>query len=74
MPTGPMKKESAGAGFYESPWDNKQRHKIQILTIEELLGGKQINMPPRVDIRTFKKAPKAKRKSSRRQKGLEFGE
>jgi hypothetical protein len=35
---------------------------LQILTIEELLAGKMIAMPPRIDIRTFKQAPKARRK------------
>jgi hypothetical protein len=31
------------------------------LTVEELLQGKRIDMPPSRDARTFKKAPKAKR-------------
>ena len=60
-PTRNMKAEAAGAGFYESPWQTKHP-KIQILTIEELLAGKKIDFPPSRDLRTFKKAPKAKRK------------
>ena len=62
-PTRPMRTEAAGAGFYESPWQTKHP-KIQILTIEELLAGKTIDIPPSRDIRTFKKAPKAKKKPS----------
>ena len=60
-PTRNMKAEAAGAGFYESPWQTKHP-KIQILTIEELLAGKKIDVPPSRDLRTFKKAPKAKKK------------
>jgi site-specific DNA-methyltransferase (adenine-specific) len=62
-PTRPMRTEAAGAGFYESPWRTKHP-KIQILTIEELLTGKTVDIPPSRDIRTFKKAPKAKKNPS----------
>ena len=54
-----MKAEAAGAGFYDSPWGTKHP-RLQILTIAELLAGKGIDMPPSRDMRTFKKAPKAK--------------
>ena len=60
-PTRNMKAEAAGAGYYQSPWQTKHP-KIQILTIEELFAGKKIDFPPSRDLRTFKKAPKAKRK------------
>lgn len=44
-PTHPMETEAAEAGFYESPlWQRKFPH-IQILTIEEILGGKLPLMP-----------------------------
>lgn len=56
-----MKAEAAGAGFYESPWHTKHP-RIQLLTIEELLAGKKLDLPPSRDLRTFKKAPKVKRK------------
>jgi DNA modification methylase len=57
-PTAPMKREAASAGFYESPW--RKHPRLQILTIEELLGGKGIDMPPiRVGGTTFKQAPRA---------------
>ena len=59
-PTRNMKAEAAGAGFYESPWQTKHP-KIQIFTIEDLLAGKKIDLPPSRDLRTFKKAPKAKK-------------
>ena len=56
-PTRPMREEAASAGFYES-WGKHAR--IQILTIEEILGGKVIDYPPaRVDA-TLKNAPQAK--------------
>jgi DNA modification methylase len=56
-PKGPMVKEAALAGFYTSPMGGKHA-KIQILTIQELLGGKGIDFPARsqrVDL-TYKKA------------------
>jgi hypothetical protein len=57
-PTGPMKREAASAGFYESDWG--KHPKLQILTIEELLGGKGIDMPAiRPGGTTFKQAPRA---------------
>jgi len=58
-PTNAMRTEAAGAGFYKSPW---RKHPVmQILTVEDLLNGKQIDYPdvPGVNV-TFKKAPKAK--------------
>lgn len=58
-PSGPMQKEAAEAGFYSSPIWGKDYPRIQILTIEELLSGKEIKMPP--NYATFKKAEKVKR-------------
>ena len=59
-PTQPMKTEAASAGFYDSPGWKKKYPRCQILTIEELLNGKQIDMPPLTEVnRTFKKAEKA---------------
>jgi site-specific DNA-methyltransferase (adenine-specific) len=42
-PTQPMRKEAASGGFYKSPWG--QHPKIQLITVAELLEGKQIDMP-----------------------------
>lgn len=58
-PTKPMHKEAADAGFYTSP-QNTKHPRLQILTIEELLAGKKIDMPAWSERQTFKKAPKAK--------------
>lgn len=53
-PTKPMEKEAAEAGFYHSEGWNKDYPKIQILTVEDILNGKQPDLPP--SIATFKKA------------------
>jgi len=42
--------------------------RLQILTIEELLQGKKIDMPAQQDIRSFKQAPKAKRGKAKKAK------
>ncbi len=58
-PTRDMRKEAASAGFYKSAWGKHPR--LQLLTIEELLGGKGIDYPPSEQVNvTLKKAPKAK--------------
>ncbi|HZQ90469.1 MAG TPA: site-specific DNA-methyltransferase [Terriglobales bacterium] len=58
-PTAPMKKEAAEAGLYKSEGVGKQYPRLQILTIEELLNGKELQYPRLLEV-TFKKAPKAK--------------
>jgi site-specific DNA-methyltransferase (adenine-specific) len=55
--TKPMRTEAASAGFYKSPWGSHPR--LQILTIAELLNGKQIDYPHPAGNMTFKRAPKA---------------
>ncbi len=59
LPTGTMKTEAAEAGLYKSQMLDKEYPKIQILTIEELLHGKTVDMPPQTqtDV-TFAKAPR----------------
>ncbi|MHB1158449.1 MAG: site-specific DNA-methyltransferase, partial [Phycisphaerales bacterium] len=57
--TEPMRKEAASAGFYTSP-GKTQHAKLQLLTIEELLNGKKLDVPMWRELRTFKKAPKVK--------------
>ena len=69
-PTAPMRKEAASAGFYECVAWNTKHPKIQILTVGELLKGKTLDAPPSRDIRTFKKAPRARRKSVEKQRDL----
>ncbi len=56
-PTPDMDTEAVSAGFYESPGWNQKYRRIQILTIEALLHGSQVQMPPTAQ--TFKQAPKA---------------
>lgn len=64
-PTSAMKTEAATAGFYESVSWNRKYPKIQLLTIQELLDGKKIEMPPIKQLSvTFKTAPKAKSKNA----------
>ena len=66
-PTSPMRKEAASAGFYESPWGKHPR--IQLLTIEALLGGKSVDYPQGADV-TFKKAQRVRYDPSEKQKDL----
>ena len=59
VPTKPMTKEAAEAGFYKPPGLPDKYPRIQILTIEELLEGKQVAHPRLLDA-TFKKAPRSR--------------
>lgn len=66
-PTPEMRKAAATGEFYLSQWGSHP--KIQLLTVAELLAGKQINRPPdRQTGATFKKAPKAKGQTQKAQK------
>jgi DNA modification methylase len=60
-PTKPMLKEAAEAGFYkdESAFDTGTYPRIQILTVEQLLSGAQVQYPRLLEA-TFKRAPKAR--------------
>jgi site-specific DNA-methyltransferase (adenine-specific) len=58
--TGPMQTEAVTAGFYESATWGRRYPKIQLLTVADLLAGKQLDMPPIKQVgATFKKAPRA---------------
>ena len=52
--TQPMRHEAASAGFEQAPWGNRYA-RLQLITIEEIFGGKGIDYP-RENV-TFKKAP-----------------
>jgi len=65
-PTKPMLTEAASAGFYKSENFPEQYPRLQILTIKELLDGKQL-LFPRHRVETFKKA---ERKSKAQQDDL----
>ena len=56
-PTGPMETEAVKAGYYHSPVWNRDYRRIQVFTVESLLKGAQVDMPPAAQ--TFKQAPKA---------------
>jgi len=57
-----MRSDAASAGFYKSPVVGQRDYpRLQLLTVRELLDGKQIDYPHETSV-TFKKAPKAKRK------------
>ncbi|MFQ6121676.1 MAG: DNA methyltransferase, partial [Dehalococcoidales bacterium] len=62
-PTEPMKVEAIDAGYYHSPIWDKDYPKIQILTIEELLHGNTVDMPPQAQTSvTFTKAQRIAQK------------
>lgn len=71
-PSQKMRADAASVGFYQSPWGTAHP-RLQILTIAELLEGWRVDMPPSLDFRTFKKAPKAKRPPRDRDMLLKFG-
>jgi DNA modification methylase len=58
-PTRPMLKEAAEAGFYKST-DGTTYPKLQILTIQQILDGKQPEYPLHRRDATFKKAPRSR--------------
>ena len=63
-PTPDMTTEAVKAGFYISEMWQQKYPKIQILTVEALLSGAQIQMPPS-GYGTFKQAPKAKKEEGK---------
>ena len=67
-PTAPMRREAASAGFYKSPW-GKNYPRIQLLTIEELLGGKTVDYPQAADV-TFKRAKRVRTGPAEKQNHL----
>jgi len=57
-PTRDMNTEAVSAGFYHSAGWNRDYPKIQILTIEDLLHGAEVKMPPQFG--TFRQAPRVR--------------
>jgi site-specific DNA-methyltransferase (adenine-specific) len=53
-PTRDMETEAAAAGFYHSPVWQRDYPRLQVLTVEQLLAGARVEMPP--DYGTFKRA------------------
>ena len=67
-PTSAMKTEAVTAGFYESALWRRKYPKVQLFTVEELLTGKRVEMPPIRQVgTTFKKAPKVTKQQSEQQ-------
>jgi len=66
-----MKTEALSAGFYHSPGWHQDYPRIQILTIEELLHGAEVKMPPQFG--TFKQAQKVDKQAAAEQQELGFG-
>jgi site-specific DNA-methyltransferase (adenine-specific) len=52
--TRPMRAEAAGAGEYVSLFAGMRCPRLQLLTVEELLAGQRIRMPPHRDTGSFK--------------------
>ncbi len=68
-PTSPMRTEAASAGTYQSAWG--KHAKLQIVTIEDLLDGKRIDMPNTRGVNvTFRQAPKSQAESDIEQTAL----
>jgi site-specific DNA-methyltransferase (adenine-specific) len=67
-PTSPMEKEAASAAFYEPEYFNRKKFpRLQILTIAELLAGKEVQYPRVAPAATFKVAePQTKQKDERK--------
>jgi site-specific DNA-methyltransferase (adenine-specific) len=68
-PTKPMLEESTGKGFYHSPGWNKDYPRIQILTVEDLLAGKTVQLPP--NLQTYKQGERVN-SSLKNQQPLDF--
>lgn len=64
-PSQPMETEAVSAGYYESALWQKKYPRIQILTVQQLLAGKEIEMPPQHG--TFKQAEKIKKEDQAKQ-------
>ena len=63
QPTGPMQQDAIAAGFYEPQhFPGQQYPRVQILTIEELLNGKQAQYPRYAPQATFQQAPRRRRR------------
>lgn len=67
-PSAEMTKEAVTAGFYHSAFWGKDYPRLQILTIGELLEGKEVLMPPASG--TFKEAAKAEKEGPEQQPEL----
>ena len=65
LPTADMKVEAASAGFYHSPF-NSSHPRVQLLTVEEVMNGRGIDLPIYTSNRTLKSAAGIRRSTSRK--------
>jgi DNA modification methylase len=63
-PSRDMVTEAVSSGYFHSPVWQKDYPRIQILTVDELLNGKQIEMPPSKSRLTFKQAKRESKKDA----------
>lgn len=73
-PTRAMRKEAASSGFYDAGTYQGKFPRIQLLTIEDLLNGKQVQLPATRGEATFKKAPAARSRAASPRLPLEDSE
>lgn len=71
-PSKPMRAEAASAGFYTSPFGNSKHPRLQIITIQDLLGGKRIDYPETQANVTYKKAMKHRPEPTETPQALSF--
>ena len=70
-PTRPTREEAAAAGFYiPELYPDRKCPRIQVLTIEELLSGKELQYPRVAPPATFKRAKRQDRGAKRTQKPM----
>lgn len=67
-PSKEMRTEAASAGFYHSPNWNKDYPRLQIVTVEDLLSGAEVRMPPTAT--TYKKAQRERQQQGEQQQLL----
>ncbi len=67
-PTKDRKADAASAGFYHSPNWHKDYPRIQILTVEELFAGADVQMSPTAQ--TYKKAQRERQQHGKQQQLL----
>lgn len=65
-PTASMRQEAASTGFYESPSWGKKYPRLQLLSIEALLSGQDVDYPRAANM-TFKKAQPVESDAGRKQ-------
>ncbi len=69
-PSKDMATEAMSTGYYHSDLWQRDFSRIQILTIEDLLNGKGIDMPKSVPGQTFKQAERVKKKGKEKQSDM----